>query len=116
MVKKGYNKYAIVKISVIHRSGEKFFKYFYKRLRYSLLYFKDRSRRRYHLYNPSSDKTKLLKFILFPFMFFRTTFDATKGYRKVRDTAWFLNPIVYFGIIMVYAFAVTMSLFTGETQ
>lgn len=115
MIKNGYSRYAIVKTSIIHRSGESFFRYFYKRLRYSLLYFKDRPRRRYHLYDHLRDKTKLLKFILLPLMFFRTTYDATKGYRKVRDTAWFLNPIVYFGIIIVYAVAVTMSLFSGET-
>jgi glycosyltransferase involved in cell wall biosynthesis len=35
MIKNGYNKYAIVKTSIIHRSGEKFFNYFYKRLRYA---------------------------------------------------------------------------------
>jgi glycosyltransferase involved in cell wall biosynthesis len=110
MIKNGYNKYAIVKTSVIHRSGEKFFNYFYKRLRYALLYFKDKPRRRYHLYNPSSDKIKFQKFILFPYMLFRTTYDAVKGYRKIRDVAWFLNPVVYIGIIMFYTVGVMISL------
>jgi hypothetical protein len=49
-------------------------------------------------------------------MFPRTTYDAIKGYRKIRDKAWFLNPLVYFGIIAVYAIAVFMSVFGSENQ
>jgi glycosyltransferase involved in cell wall biosynthesis len=116
MIRNGYNRYAIVKTSIIHRSGEKFLKYFQKRLRYSLLYFRDKQRRRYHLYDSSRDKAKLLRFIFFPLMFPRTTYDAIKGYRKIRDKAWFLNPLVYFGIIAVYAIAVFMSVFGSENQ
>lgn len=103
MIRKGYNKYAIVKNGIIHRSGEKLSKYYYKRIRYSVVYFKDKMRRRYHLYDSSRDKIKLLGFILFSLTFLRTTYDAIRGYKKVRDMAWFLNPIMCFGIVLCYA-------------
>jgi glycosyltransferase involved in cell wall biosynthesis len=105
LIRMGYNLYGIVKTDIIHQSGEKFLKYFQRRIRYLQIYFRDKNRRRYHLYNPSSyvDKINLLKFIAFSLTMVRPTYDAIKGYKKIPDKAWFLHPIVCFGILFIYA-------------
>lgn len=108
LIKMGYNLYGIVKTDIIHRSGENFFKYFRKRARYMQIYFKDKSKRRYHLYDSGSrlDRSDLLKFIFFSLTFVKPTYDAVKGYRKIPDVAWFLHPIVCLGVLLVYGMTV----------
>jgi len=105
LIRMGCNLYGIVKTDIIHQSGEKFLKYFQKRIRYMQIYFRDKNRRRYHLYNPSSykDKINLLKFIVFSLTLIKPTSDAVKGYRKIYDKAWFLHPVICFGILFTYA-------------
>ncbi|MEM0054444.1 MAG: glycosyltransferase family A protein [Nitrososphaeria archaeon] len=116
MIKNGYNKYAIVKTTIIHRSGERFFTYFRKRIRYMLIYFKDRSRRRYHLYDPMNDKLKLAKFVFFSLTFIKTTYDAVRGYKKIKDVAWFLHPIICWGTTILYAITTVVQLLSRNVH
>lgn len=104
MIKMGYNSYGIVKTDIVHQSGEKFLKYFRKRIRYMQIYFQDKSKRRYHLYDSRSrlDKNNLLKFVIFSLTFAKPTYDAIRGYRKIPDKAWFLHPIVCLGVLLTY--------------
>jgi len=104
LIMMGYNTYAIVKTSIIHNTGESFFEYFRKRIRYSLIYFRDRGKRRYHLYDSQSrlDKINLLKFILFSLTLVKPVNDAIKGYKRIPDRAWFLHPIICWEILLTY--------------
>lgn len=97
LLRLGFNRYAFVKTSLWHKTGEDLSNYFYKRRRYALeLYFKKKQSRRYHLYNPKTDKLKLLIYIMLSLTLVEPLYQAVRGYLKVRDNAWFLHPIICF--------------------
>jgi glycosyltransferase involved in cell wall biosynthesis len=111
IIQLGHNNFGIVKADIIHRSGEKFFKYFKKRIRYALIYFIDKRRRRYHLFDDKTDTYNLVKFIVFSLTLIKPVIDAIKGYRKIPDLAWFLHPIVCYVLLISYSFVVFKRLF-----
>jgi len=111
LLRLGHNKYAFVKTTIWHKTGETLSNYFYKRRKYALeLYFKKRTMRRFHLYNPRTDTVKLILFIIFSLTFIQPLFESLRGYRKVKDSAWFLHPIICFVITINYLY--TVALFT----
>jgi len=104
LIKMGYNTYGIVKTSIIHQTGENFFNFFVKRVKYMKIYFGDRIRRRYHLFDShkKEDRKNLLKFILFSLTFIKTTYDSLEGFRKTRDMASLIHPIICFITVFLY--------------
>lgn len=107
LIKKGYNKYAVVKNDIIHDSGEGFVEFFLKRKRYMEdLYLRDLSRRRYLLYDKKRDQKKLLVYVLYSMTLIFPTLFAIRGYLKKKDPAWFLHPIVCWLIMVIYGLSV----------
>lgn len=107
LIKKGYNKYAVVKNDIIHDSGEGFVEFFMKRKRYMEdLYLRDLSMRRYLLYDKRKDQKKILAYVFYSLTLVLPTILAIRGYLKKRDPAWFLHPIVCWLIMMIYALSV----------
>ena len=105
LVSLGYNKYGIIKDGIIHLTGDNFFSFLKKRLRFMRLYYKkDYASRRYKLYEPE-DKNRLLIFIIFSLTFVRPLYDSVKGFVKIPDIAWFLHPLMCFALIFVYGIA-----------
>lgn len=105
----GYNRYAFVKTDIWHKSGERFSMYFSKRKKYVLtLYFKKQTMRRYHLYNPKTDKVKLGLFVVYALTFAEPTVQSVRGYIKVRDFAWFLHPLICFAITITYIYTLLL--------
>ena len=102
----GYNNYGIVKDEIIHLTGNTFWSFFSKRLLYMKKYYlQDQSLRRYHMYSPS-DKWNLFKFIFFSITFVKPLYDSFRGYRKIKDVAWFLHPLMCIVILFVYGLAI----------
>lgn len=109
LLRLGYDTYAFVKTDIWHKSGEQFGNFFYKRRKYALnLYFKKQATRRYHLYNPQTDKLKLLLFVLFAMTLIEPLIRAVRGYWKIRDAAWFLHPIICFVITINYLYTLVL--------
>lgn len=107
LIRSGHAKFAFVKTSLWHKSGETFTNYFYKRRRYALeLYFKKQQMRRYHLYNPSYDRIRLGLYIIFSLTLIEPTFQSLRGFLVVRDGAWFLHPIICFLTTLNYIYTV----------
>jgi glycosyltransferase involved in cell wall biosynthesis len=107
LVKEGNNTFAFVKNSVWHKTGEEFVNFMKKRKKYATqLYFKQQATRRYHLYNPKTDKVKLLLFMIFSLTFIEPLIQSMRGYMKIRDRAWFLHPFVCFCLTMIYTYTV----------
>ncbi len=109
LLRLGYSTYAFVKTDIWHKSGEQFGNFFYKRRKYALnLYFKKKTTRRYHLYNPQTDTLKLIMFVLFAMTFIEPVIRSIRGYLKIRDAAWFLHPIICFVITINYLYTLVL--------
>jgi glycosyltransferase involved in cell wall biosynthesis len=107
LIEKGLNKYVVVKNDIWHASGESFFGYFKRRYRYlSELYLKESQKRRYKLYDPKTDCWKLVWFCVTSLTLIYPIIISIKGYRKIKDLAWFLHPVMCLGIMGVYTIAV----------
>lgn len=103
LVNLGYNKFAVVKNDIIHASGERFWRFFKKRKRYmENLYLKDLSRRRYFVYKKERDRKKIIAYSLYALTLVLPTIDALRGFLKIPDPAWFLHPLICFGIFWIY--------------
>ncbi len=104
LIKKGYNKYVVVKNDIIHASGENFFKYLKKRQKYmNNLYLHDLLQRRYLIYNPQKDKIKIIVYSIYALTWIGPIIEALKGFVKIPDPAWFLHPIICFSIFWIYS-------------
>lgn len=109
LLRLGYDTYAFVKTDIWHKSGEQFANFFYKRRKYAInLYFKKQATRRYHLYNPRTDTLKLLLFVLFAMTLIEPLIRSIRGYWKIRDSAWFLHPIICFVITINYLYTLVL--------
>ncbi|MCM8814090.1 MAG: glycosyltransferase family 2 protein [Candidatus Omnitrophica bacterium] len=105
LIQKGYDTFAIVKTSIFHISADSFFSFMKKRIRYMRMHHHKMGEvRRYRVFDRRRprDIKKLGKFILFAGTFIRPCWDAMKGYRRIRDAAWFLHPVVCFGFLCAY--------------
>lgn len=105
LVALGYDKYGIIKDTIIHLSADNLFSFLRKRLRFMEEYHqKEYGVRRYRLYEPK-DKFRLIVFILFSLTFVKPLYDSIKGFIKVPDFAWFMHPLMCFLITVTYGYA-----------
>jgi glycosyltransferase involved in cell wall biosynthesis len=108
LINRGYNKYAIVKNSIIHSTGETYLKNISKRVRYMRVHFKElNALRRYKVFDASSarDRFNLMKFIFFSLTLIEPLFLSLLGYRKIQDRAWFMHPLVCLGFLFGYGYS-----------
>lgn len=104
LVRQGYRRYLVVKNDIIHQSGEGFWQFFQKRKRYFYhLFLENHSHRRYFIYRPPQDIPKIILYSLYSLTLIGPLFWALKGYRKIRDPAWFLHPLVCLLIFLIYS-------------
>ena len=94
---KGYRTYAIINTSIWHRTGGNILKFFFKRYKYAdkFLY-----NRRWHMVT-KQDLPKVRLFILSTITPL-SLFVPFMGYKKIRDIAWFLHPLVCLLTIITY--------------
>ena len=103
LINKGFTTYAAVKETIIHLTNNKLIPFLARRKKYIEIYhFQDFSKRRYSVYEPKNDRLKLLKYIILSSTFIIPTVDAIRGFLKVRDIAWFVHPLMSFGMLFVY--------------
>lgn len=110
LIQKGYNTYAFVKDDIIHFKTTKisyFIKFLWRR-KYIMerQYFESLKKRRYAVFNPKEDKAGLIKYIFYTITLVKPTYDAFRGFLKVRDIAWFAHPFVCLGFLGIYSLAV----------
>lgn len=103
LARQGYTSYAFVKDTIIHLTNNNFIP-FLRRRRYFIekYHFEDHIRRRYSVYESSTDKMILIGFILYSSSVILPTYDAIKGYMRIPDLAWFIHPVMCLGILLVY--------------
>lgn len=109
LIRKGFDTYAFIKNDIIHLTGYKNLSSFlFRRKLFMEQYYSKNMNRRYSVFMPS-DKLKLLVFIIYSITFIKPTLDALRGYNKIRDFAWFLNPLLCFALFSIYSFVVVKS-------
>ena len=113
LVLQGFNKVAIVKNDIIHENGDALLPAVRKRLRYfrSLRPSENRPRR-YRLFDHRrrGDIWKLTVFLLYSLTIIKPTWDAVRGYIRIRDVAWFINPIFCLSMAFSYSMALMLEL------
>lgn len=102
LISKGHNKFAKVKVGIIHVycPNVKTFIRKQKRRIKDYAYYQKMGVRKY----PWSklNKKGFVKFVLFSFLFFPTFFQAVIGYTKKPDKAWFFHPLACWLTLWVY--------------
>jgi len=112
LIRKGYSTYAFTKNAILHLSGSGDVLYYLKR---RMLFMRQyhlgehsltlKKTRRYSLYD-KGDFGKLVLFVILGLTFIVPLIDSIKGYRKLQDPAWFINPFLCFAIVIIYGFVI----------
>lgn len=104
LIEKNYNRFAIVKNSVIHDTAATLWSLLAKRVKFLSAYYLGKERR-YLIYNPKKkqDNLKLFLFIFYTITFVKPLFDSLQGYLIIPDRAWFIHPLICW--IYLYAYA-----------
>lgn len=103
LIEKGFNKYGVVKNSIVHASGDNVWRFFGKRKRYmDELYLRDFEKRRYFLYDPEKDLVKIIFYCAYSLSVILPLLTSIYGYLKKKDLAWFLHPLMCLGMMWVY--------------
>jgi len=97
---KGYKKYGMLNMSIWHRTGGNIFKFFIKRFKYADKF--ATKYRRWHMVETKQDYLRLLWFIFCTITLIQPLYLSFKGYRVIKDKAWFLHPIVCWFTLITY--------------
>lgn len=100
LVKKGFNRFAMVRLDIIHLHSKHFSDFLGKLKRNLNIFIRDYDKRRYKWDAPLPKKIyaalAMATFVI-PF------YHAVRGYMKIKDLAWFAHPFICFIVIMNYA-------------
>lgn len=108
LIAMGMNKYGIVKTDIIHVTSDSLFKSISKRLKYMQMHHQIlKEKRRYKVFDRAKrkDVLNLIKFILFSCTIIKPVYDSIKGYRKIKDIAWFIHPLACIGFVFAYGYS-----------
>ena len=106
LINKGFNKFAFVKDTIIHETNSKGLLTFMKRRKHFMekYYFQDFSERRYSVFVFPKDLPGLIYFVFISITFVKPFYDALRGFIRIPDVAWFIHPIMCFGMTVVYSY------------
>lgn len=107
VIMSGYNEFGFVKNTIIHLTNSRgFFTFLKRRLMFMKQYgLEEKEKRRWEVYM-KGDEIRLFVFIIYSLTFVKPLFDAFRGYFKIHDAAWFLQPLMCFGTTVAYGYVV----------
>lgn len=107
LIRAGFNRYAFIKDSLHHKTDERgVWDYLRRRKLFMEKYhYASKERRRYSLYE-KGDFWPTIKYIITSLTIIAPLYDSWRGYMKIKDIAWFLNPIMSFSLVILYGFAI----------
>jgi len=114
VIKNGYNQFGFVKNSVIHLTNlSGFLPYIKRRKRFVEEYhFRDHSKRRWSAFM-KGDEGKVIKYVFYSLTLVKPTWDAFRGYSKIRDIAWFVNPPMCLATTLIYGYVTIKNFVTN---
>jgi len=112
LIRKGHDTYAFVKDSILHLTGYGNIGYFLRRRLLFLTQYrfgqgreKMKSVRRYGGLT-TGDIWRLVYAIIVCSTIIVPIVDSIRGWRKIRDSAWFLHPFLCFSFVVLYGWAI----------
>lgn len=101
----GFSKYAYVKNSIIHLTHSRgFIEFTKRRLMFVRKYhFEDHSNRRWSVVLPG-DEVRVMLFVLYSLTVVLPLIESCRGYLKIRDSAWFVHPLMCLGTTFIYGY------------
>lgn len=105
LAKAGFTKYAYVKNSIIHLTHSRGFWEFTKR-RWQFVakyHFEEHNKRRWSVVMPK-DELGVFAFVLYSISIVLPLGESIRGYLKIRDSAWFIHPLMCLGTTFVYGY------------
>jgi glycosyltransferase involved in cell wall biosynthesis len=107
LINKGFTRYAFIKDVLHHKTDERgIVDYLRRRLLFMRKYhFADAGYRRYSLYE-SKDVWATVRFIFYSVTIVVPFIDSLRGYIRIQDPAWFLNPLMCISLVILYGFAI----------
>lgn len=115
LIRKGFNTYAFIKDDIIHHTGYQNIWGFLARRKLFMeqYHIKGHAKRRHSIFQ-REDTLQLIKFIVYALTFVKPTYDAIVGYRRIKDRAWFLHPILCFMFLALYGYVITKFTFVNQ--
>ena len=122
--RKGLKTYAVLCYpdSIHHKTADGFIDFLTKRYKYARDLYSDRSDRRWKMLGEKRDLDRLSLFILCAATIIEPIIVGIKGFRRVKDPAWFWHPVVCLGFLFIYGalacrnLVVHQSLFQRQDQ
>ncbi len=107
LIQAGYDTFAMVKETIIHHSSISLGSFFVKKLVFARRHhLRESHPRKCPVYDGSlRDNMRILRFIIDTIIALPHIIYALKGYRKVKDRAWFLHPLICWIFLLVYTVA-----------
>ena len=112
LIRKGFNTYAFIKDSITHVAGHGNVGFYLKRrMMFMKQYYLSENNislqnaRRYSVYE-RKDLLGLIYFILISLTLIVPFIDSIRGFVKIRDSAWFIHPILCFGFVIMYGYVI----------
>jgi len=115
LVKNGKNKFAKVKVGIIHIFSSNlsvFVKKQERRIR-DYEYYKNLNLRKYNW--TSMNNTKLLKFVISTLLIFPLLLQVIKGFLRKQTKVWFIHPLACWLTLIIYGDNVIMSKFSKKS-
>jgi len=100
LVMQNHNKFAMVKLDIIHLHSRTIKEFFGKLRRNMQIFLRDYNVRRYKW---ESTKSELFFAVLVMLTFVVPFYHSIKGYKKIKDSAWFLHPYICFRLVIMYS-------------
>jgi len=116
LVSRGKNKYAKVKIGIVHLFASDLMTFARKQRRRvrDYLYYQRMGLRRYPWTSLSAGK--LGKFVAYCVLVFPLLAQSMQGYLRLPDTAWFFHPLACWMTLIIYSFVMLNNIRTRQTK
>lgn len=107
LIRKGFNRYAFIDDTLHHKTDERGLVDYLRRrkLFMNTYHFASGSKRRYSLYE-KNDFFPTMRFVLLSLTVVIPLIDSIRGFIRIPDIAWFLNPIMCFSLVILYGFVI----------
>lgn len=106
LIRNGFDTFAFVNDSIMHNTGYgNIWSYFKRRMLFMNQYHMGQGSRRFHMVS----KVNMWRFIIAVFASVSIViplYESVRGWRKIRDYAWFLHPIMALGFVTIYAWVI----------
>jgi len=103
LVLQGYNKFAFVKLDIIHLHSKTVKEFLRKLKRNMRIFLADQKLRRYKW---EASKLQLAGAILQMSTIIVPLYQSIRGYIRIHDAAWFLHPYICLYVVIMYSWQI----------